>query len=98
MPMKYPPHPGRSIQRDCMEPLGMGLEETAKKLDISTEELSKLIRGESSITFSLAIRLDKLFGCGASTWYELQANYDKAQERNREPALHTTPAPAENPD
>ena len=82
MPMKYPPHPGGSILRNCMEPLGMSLEETAKKLDISPEELSKLIRGESSITFALAIRLDQLFGCGASTWYQLQAAYDQAQERN----------------
>ena len=98
MPMKYPPHPGRSILKDCMEPLGMGLEETARKLDISPDELSKLIRGESSITFALAISLDKLFGCGASTWYQLQANYDQAQERKQEPALHTTPSPAEIPD
>ena len=94
MPMKYPPHPGRSIFRDCMEPLGMSLEETATKLDISPEELSKLIRGESSITFALAIRLDKLFGCGASTWYQLQAAHDQAKKRNRD-AVPDAPEPLE---
>lgn len=80
MPMRNPPHPGRSILRDCIEPLGMSVEEAAKELSISFEELSALIRGELSITFPLAVRLDKLFGGGASTWYELQARYDKAQE------------------
>ena len=35
MPMKNPPHPGRSILRDCMEPLGMTLEDTARQLEIS---------------------------------------------------------------
>jgi addiction module HigA family antidote len=83
MPMKYPPHPGRSILRDCMEPLGMSLSETAKKLGVSPEELSSVINGESAITFALAIRLDNLFGGGASTWYQLQAQYDEAQERNK---------------
>ena len=83
MPMKYPPHPGRSILRDCMEPLGMSLSETAKKLGVSPEVLSSVINGESAITFALAIRLDNLFGGGASTWYQLQAQYDEAQERNK---------------
>ena len=83
MPMKYPPHPGRSILRDCMEPLGMDVVETAQKLGVGPEELSSVIRGESAITFALAIRLDRLFGCGASTWYQLQAAYDRAQEANK---------------
>ena len=54
MPMKYPPHPGRSILRDCMEPLGMDVVETAQKLGVGPEELSSVIRGESAITFALA--------------------------------------------
>ena len=83
MPMKYPPHPGRSILRDCMEPLGMDVVETAQKLGVGPEELSSVIRGESAITFALAIRLDRLFGCGASTWYQLQAAYDRAQGSNK---------------
>ncbi len=82
MPMKKPPHPGRSIYRDCIEPLGMSVEEAAKALGVSQEELWSLIRGESSITFALAVSLDKLFGGGASTWYELQSSYDKAHAEN----------------
>ena len=84
MPMKYPSHPGRMILQDCMEPLRMSIEETALKLNISPEELSRVINGESSVTFTLAIRLDNLFGGGASTWYQLQAQYDEAQERNKD--------------
>ena len=83
MPMTFPPHPGRSILRDCMEPLGMTLDETASKLEISPEELQRVINGESGITFPMSVRLDKLFGCGASTWYQLQAAYDRAQEDNK---------------
>lgn len=82
MPMKNPPHPGRSILRDCMEPLGMSLEETAQQLGVSVKVLSSVINGESSITYSLAVSLDKLFGGGASTWYQLQSQYDEAQAVN----------------
>ena len=31
----------------------------------------------------MAIRLDKAFGGGASTWYQLQAAYDMAQAMQR---------------
>ena len=84
MPMKNPPHPGRSILRDCMEPLGMTLEDTARRLEISPRELQSVIDGKAGITFALAVRLDRLFGCGASTWYELQAAYDAAQVQKAE--------------
>ena len=83
MPMKYPPHPGRSILRDCMEPLGMSVAETAQKLGVSVEQLSRVISGQVGISFEMAVGLDKLFGGGASTWYQLQTQYDEAQERNK---------------
>ena len=102
MPMKNPPHPGRSILRDCMEPLGMTLEDTARQLEVSPAELQSVIDGEAGITFALAVRLDRLFGCGASTWYELQAAYDAAQPRKvRHDAAQQRSkdlAPAEQPD
>ena len=83
MPMKYPPHPGRSILRDCMEPLGMSVVETAQKLGVSAELLRNVIDGQAGISPSMAVGLDKLFGGGASTWYQLQTQYDEAQERNK---------------
>ena len=83
MPMKYPPHPGRSILRDCMEPLGMNVAETAQQLGVSAEQLSRVIDGRADISFAMAVGLDKLFGGGASTWYKLQTQYDEAQKRNK---------------
>ena len=84
MPMKYPPHPGRSILRDCMDPLGMSVAETAQKLGMSAEQLARVIDGQADISLSMAIALDKLFGGGASTWYQLQTQYDEAQRHNKD--------------
>ena len=66
-----------------MEPLGLSVEEAAEQLNISPEELSRVIDGEARVTFDMAIRLNDLFGGGASTWHQLQTQYDKAQERSK---------------
>ena len=79
MPMKNPPHPGRSVRLDCLDPLGLTVTEAAKKLGVSRKQLSDVVNGHAGISPQMAIRLDKAFGGGANTWYRLQAAYDLAQ-------------------
>ena len=79
MPMKDPPHPGRSVRLDCLDPLGLTVTEAAKKLGVSRKQLSDVVNGHAGISPQMAIRLDKAFGGGANTWYRLQAAYDLAQ-------------------
>lgn len=84
MPMKNPPHPGRSVLLDCLEPLGLSVTEGAKILGVSRTTLSKLVNGHSGISAEMSMRLDKAFGGGADTWFRLQAAYDFAQARQHE--------------
>lgn len=79
MTMKNPPHPGLSVRRDCLEPLGLSVTEAAKNLGISRKQLSSIVNCHSGISPEMAIRLDKAFGGGASAWFRLQAAYDLAQ-------------------
>ena len=79
MPMKNPPHPGLSVRHDCLEPLGLTVTQAAAMLGVSRKQLSDLVNGHSGISPEMAIRLDKAFGGGASTWYRLQAAYDLTQ-------------------
>ena len=79
MPMKTPPHPGLSVRHDCLEPLGLSVTETARKLGISRKQMSDIVNCRSGISPEMAIRLDKAFGGSADTWYRLQAAYDLAQ-------------------
>jgi len=76
---KNPPHPGRSLRRDCIEALGLTVTATAKILGVSRKHLSDVINGHSGISPEMAIRLDKAFGGGADTWARMQATYDAAQ-------------------
>lgn len=79
MPMKNPPHPGLAVREDCIEPLGLTVTETARKLGVSRKQLSEVVNGRAGISPEMAIRLDKAFGGGAETWLRLQAAYDLAQ-------------------
>lgn len=83
MPMYSPPHPGSSVRYDCLEPLGLSVTDGARVLGVSRKQLSALVNGRAGISPEMAIRLDKAFGGGASTWYQMQAAYDMAQAMRR---------------
>ena len=87
MPMKNPPHPGKSVRFDCLEPLGLSVTEGAKVLGVTRQALNNLVNGKSGISPEMAIRLDKAFGGGAQVWLGLQMDYDLAQAMKRERAI-----------
>ena len=50
MPMKNPPHPGRSIRSACLEPLGLSVTEGAEVLGVTRQTLSNVVNGKSGIS------------------------------------------------
>ena len=85
--MKNPPHPGLSIRHDCLEPLGLSVTEAARRLGVSRKQLSAIVNGRSGISPEMAIRLDKAFGGGATSWYQMQAAYDLAQAADKSDSI-----------
>jgi addiction module HigA family antidote len=84
MPMKNPPHPGRIIRRDCIEPLGLTITAAAKVLGVTRQALNNVVNGKASISPEMAVRLSKAFGGSAEMWVRLQSNYDLAQVRSED--------------
>ncbi len=84
MPMKNPPHPGRIVKQDCIEPLGLTITGAAKALGISRQALNNLVNGKAGISPEMAVRISKAFGGSPEMWLRLQANYDLAQVRHNE--------------
>jgi len=84
VPMKNPPHPGRSIKDACLGPLNMTVTEGAKALGVARHTLSRVINGKAGISPDMAIRLEKAFGGTADSWIRMQAAYDLAQARQHE--------------
>ena len=79
MPMKNPPHPGGTVLRDCIEPLGLSITDAAEKLGVSRFTLSELVNCKRGISPEMAVRLSKVFGGSAESWLVQQAQYDLAQ-------------------
>ncbi len=46
MPMKNPPHPGRSIRTACLEPLGLSVTAGAEVLGVTRQTLNNVIHGK----------------------------------------------------
>lgn len=84
MPMYDPPHPGRSIQMTCLEPLGLSVTDAAKGLGVARHTLSRVLNGHAGISAEMAIRLEKAGWSNAEFWLRLQAAYDLAQARRRQ--------------
>ena len=84
MPMKNPPHPGRIVKQDCVEPLGLTITEAARALGVTRLALNNLVNGKAGISPEMAVRLSKAFGSSPEMWLRLQANYELAQVRQDE--------------
>jgi len=81
MEMKNPPHPGRILKQDCIEPLNLTITEAAMKLGISRQSLSEIVNGKTGITPSMALKLSKAFSTTPEFWLNMQQKYDLAQAR-----------------
>ena len=86
MLMHNPPHPGEVVRRQCLEPLGLTVTETAKGLGVSRNTLSMLLNGRLKISAEMAIRLSQGFGGISESWLLQQMQYDlwHAQQRKGE--------------
>src|SRR5579862_3862966 len=79
MPMKNPPHPGRIVREECLQPLGLTVTSGAKILGVSRQALNNLVNQRGGISPEMAIRLAKAFGSTPHTWLRMQSNYELAQ-------------------
>lgn len=79
MIMKNPPHPGRIVRQECIEPLGLTIKDAAERLGIRRQTLNNLVNGKAGISPEMSIRLSKAFGSSPEVWLGLQMEYDLAQ-------------------
>jgi len=77
--MKNPPHPGRIVRQECLEPLGLSVTDGAKALGVSRNALSELVNERRGVSPEMAIRLSKAFGSTPEAWAGVQFDYDMAQ-------------------
>ncbi len=77
--MHTPPHPGRIVRQECLEPLGLTVTDAARRLGVSRVALSELVNERRGVSPEMAIRLSKAFGSKPEVWAGLQMQYDLAE-------------------
>src|SRR3990172_5702877 len=83
MKMKNPPHPGRLVKHECLEPLALSITKGAKVLGVTRLTLSNLVNGKNGISPEMAIRLSKAFGGSPEVWLGMQMDYDLARAERK---------------
>lgn len=72
-----PPHPGRFILHDVMEPLGLSVADAAPLFGVSNETLAAVVACAAPVTHDLAKGLASRGHSTARMWIALQDAYDR---------------------
>jgi len=81
MNMHNPPHPGEFIKATYLEPFAYSCRFLAKKLDVASSTLNRILKGQSGVTPKMALRLSKAVGRSPESWLTMQDNYDLWQAK-----------------
>ena len=84
MPIKNPPHPGKFIRTEIIEPAGLSVTAAAAALRVSRPALSSLLNGKADLSGDMALRIEKAFGVKMDTLMRMQSAYDIMRTRTRE--------------
>ena len=68
-------YPGEHLGEELRE-LGMSAAELARKLDVPTNRITRILNRQRAITGDTALRLAHFFGTSAEFWLNLQSLYD----------------------
>jgi len=75
MKMYKPPHPGEFIKEVYLDELSIAERTVAQKLKVSPSTLNRIIKGKSSISPEMALRLSITLGRSAESWLLMQDRY-----------------------
>ena len=70
-----PVHPGE-ILREELEEIGLSANALAKALDVPTNRITAILRGQRGITADTALRLARYFGTTPQLWQNLQKTFE----------------------
>jgi addiction module HigA family antidote len=89
---RAPTHPGAILREDVLPALGMTVTGVAKALDVSRQQVHRIMAETAPVTPEMALRLGKFCGNGPDLWLRMQASYDLWNaRRDLEPEIERIP-------
>ncbi|HWE05144.1 MAG TPA: HigA family addiction module antitoxin [Rhizomicrobium sp.] len=72
---RTPIHPGEHLA-EALDELGLSAAEFARQIDVPTNRITGVLRGQRAITADTALRFGHWFGMSAEFWLNLQKQYE----------------------
>jgi addiction module HigA family antidote len=82
---RIPTHPGVVLSEEFLVPLGLSQVALAAHLGVPVQRINELVRGKRGITPETAWLLSQALDTTPEFWINLQASFDLARARPREP-------------
>ena len=73
-------HPGQILKRNYLDPQQKKTKDLADEMGISNRKLTRIIKGQDSISHDLAEKLAKIFDTTTDFWIMLQLQYDQSEK------------------
>lgn len=71
-----PIHPGEILLEEFMEPMGISINELARKIKVPANRISEIVNKKRAITADTSLRLGQFFGISPDIFINLQTDYD----------------------
>jgi antitoxin HigA-1 len=75
-PNRAPTHPGAILREDVIPSLGTNVSDMARHLQVTRQQLHRVLAETASISPEMAVRVGKLCGNGPNLWLAMQSAYD----------------------
>ncbi len=76
-PLKRAPvHPGEVLREDVLRNLGLSVSEAARRLNVSRQQLHRILACTHPVTTEMALRIGRFAGNGPWIWLRMQQAYD----------------------
>ncbi len=83
-PLKRAPvHPGEILREDVLKNLGLSVSEAARRLNVSRQQLHRILACTHPVTTEMALRIGRFAGNGPWIWLRMQQAYDLWTAENR---------------
>ncbi|NDY89812.1 HigA family addiction module antitoxin [Ideonella livida] len=79
VPLRLPVHPGRFLERQFLQPLGISQTRAAALLGVSRRRVNELVMGHRAMSPDTALRCAIAFGTTVTFWLHLQVQWDAWQ-------------------
>ncbi|MCC2642947.1 MAG: higA [Nitrospira sp.] len=94
-----PNYIGEILREEFMRPMGVSINQLARKTVVPPDRISAIVNGKRAITADTALRLAKYFGTSSELWLGLQTEYDLrvANARSDRKSCSAAPGLTEEP-